>query len=262
MSPPFRWLKRGRLFVGAADALIGLPGVGHAFTTRLGGVSPRPFATLNLQLKSGEDAPSRVSMNRALLAEALGYDAGRLVTAEQVHGDTVTVVDVPGVVAPACDALITTARNVPILIQVADCLPVVMADPAGKGVAVVHCGWRGIAAGIAVKAARQLADLTGCRVEDLAVGVGPGIGPCCFAVHEDVTVPLTAAVPEGPEPTERNGRTFVDLAGTLAAQLTAAGIVRASVARYCNACHPEMFFSYRREAGKTGRQGVVAWLTD
>lgn len=262
MTPVIRWVKRGRLFVGAAEALIDLPGVGHAFTTRLGGVSPRPFATLNLQLKAGEDAPGRVAMNRQLLAEAVGYEADRLVTADQVHGDTVTVVDVPGVVAPACDALITTTKNIPILIQVADCLPVVMADPAGKGVAVVHCGWRGVASGLAVKAARQLADLTGCRIEDLAVGVGPGIGPCCFAVHEDVTQPLLAAVPTAPAPVERNGRLFVDLAGTLAAQLTAAGITRQSVAHSCNACHPEMFFSYRRDAGKTGRQGVVAWLTD
>jgi YfiH family protein len=262
MSPACRWVKRGRLFVGAAEALIGLPGVGHAFTTRLGGVSPRPYATLNLQLKPGEDTSNRVAMNRQLLAAALGYEADRLVTADQVHGDTVTVVDVPGVVAPACDALITTQKNLPILIQVADCLPVVMADPAGRGVAVVHCGWRGVAAGIAVKAAQQLAELTQSRVEDLAVGVGPGIGPCCFAVHEDVTAPLAKAVPTGPAPVERNGRLFVDLAGTLSAQLTAAGLTRQSVAHYCNACHGEMFFSYRRDAGKTGRQGVVAWLTD
>lgn len=258
-APAIRWLKRGRLFVGASSGLIDIPGLGHAYTTRLGGVSPRPYATLNLQLKDGEDRANRVAMNRQLLAEALDIRADRFVTADQVHGDTVTVVDAPGH-APACDALITTTRGLPLLIQVADCLPVVIADPAGRALAAVHCGWRGIASGIAVKAARQLAGLAECPVSDLVVGIGPGIGPCCFTVHEDVTVPLAAAVPTGPAPIERDGRLFINLAGTLTAQLLAAGISTVSTGNVCNACKPEMFYSYRRESGKTGRQGVVAWL--
>ena len=259
MSAAIRWLKRGRLFVGASASLIDVPGLGHAYTTRLGGVSPRPYSTLNLQLKDGEDRGNRVAMNRQLLADVLDVNVTRFVTADQVHGDTVTVVDTPGHV-PACDALITTTRQLPLLILVADCLPVVIADPTGKAVAAVHCGWRGVAAGIAVKAARQVAEIAGCPVQDLKVGIGPGIGPCCFAVHEDVTAPLAAAVPTGPSPIERGGRLFVDLAGTLVAQLQAEGIAVDAAGQTCNACHPEMFYSFRRDSGKTGRQGVLVWL--
>lgn len=260
MSPSVHWQPLGQTLIGQAETLHGLPRVRHAFTSRQGGVSLGPYASLNLAIRPDDDRPDHVRANRALLATALGLDADRLVTADQVHGANVQVVDRPGMHVPATDALVTTIPNVPLLILVADCLPVVIADERGRAVAAVHAGWRGVAGGIAVKAAETVANLADCPLDELHVGIGPSIGPCCFGVHEDVTGPLTAAVPEGPVPVWRDGQPFVDLGATLEAQLQSAGLNRIGRDPTCTRCHPDQFYSYRRERGTTGRQGVLAWL--
>jgi hypothetical protein len=232
-----------------------------AFSTRLGGVSPAPFASLNLSL-STEDDPERVRCNRRRLAAALGIDAAALVVPGQVHGTTVAQVgpaergrgarDRADLIRDT-DGLLTTEPRLPLVVSVADCVPVVLvAGRPARAIAAVHAGWRGMVVGIVGEAARALGAYGAVR----AAVVGPSIGPCCFAVSSDVGEAFEERWPG----TWRDGR--VDLWETARRQLVAAGVAAENVVTsgLCT-CHDERFFSHRREHGVTGRQAAIAWIT-
>jgi hypothetical protein len=246
---------------GVAWYETGGPGWMGAFTTRLGGGSAAPFAALNLSLSTADD-PAQVLANRRALAAALGIEAGALVVPGQVHGTTVATVgpaergrgalDRDDVV-PDTDGLLTTTPGLPLLVSVADCVPVVLAAgrPA-RAVAAVHAGWRGMLAGIVGETARALGAYGAAR----AAVIGPSIGPCCFAVSADVGEAFERRWPG----THRDGR--VDLWEAARRQLDEAGVRAASVVT-SGLCtyHDERFFSHRREHGVTGRQAAVVWIT-
>ena len=230
-----------------------------AFSTRLGGVSPAPFDTLNLGIATADD-PDRVWRNRMAFAAAAGIAADDLVVPGQVHGTVVAEVGRrergrgarrrTDVVA-GTDGLLTRAAAVPLLMTFADCVPVllVVGRPA-RALALVHAGWRGMAAGIVEQAARAVG------AQAAAAVIGPSIGPCCFAVSPDVGERFEAAFPG----TWRAGR--VDLWEAARRQLAAGGFAAADIVSsgLCT-CHDHEFFSHRREHGATGRQAAVAWLT-
>ncbi|HEX2032459.1 MAG TPA: polyphenol oxidase family protein [Actinomycetota bacterium] len=231
-------------------------GVLAAFTERRGGVSSGPYRTLNLGFRTG-DRPERVVENRRRAARALGVPPFAL--ARQVHGRGVVRIgprragagfDAPaGILGPA-DALVTARPGTPVAVLVADCVPVVLAD--GGTVAVVHAGWRGIAAGILQRAAALLPD-------GGAAAIGPAIGPCHYEVGEDVAAAVDAATGNRARVERRAGRAFLDLPRTAEAVLRDAGIAEVERADDCTACHPDRFFSYRRD-GRSGRQAGVAML--
>ena len=221
-----------------------------AFTTRVGGVSEGPYASLNLGRKSG-DVPERTDENRRIVCDAIGADLEKLALNYQVHSTRVLRA-VPGLRGEHADGLWTDEPGLPILALSADCLPVaiVRTDSARPAVAVLHVGWRGLLAGILVAGVEALGG------GDLAAAIGPGIGPCCYEVGEEVAVPFR----------ERFGDDVVrerrlDLWTSAERALRAAGVERVDRFDRCTACEAETFFSHRRDAGRTGRQGVIAYVT-
>lgn len=232
-------------------------GARAVFSTRLGGVSEPPFDSLNLGLLT-DDSEAAVAENRRRLAFALGFNPEQVVFSRQVHGtrlidhsgelrgsfQTEYVQKEPRNVLEA-DGHVISGPGAAALVFVADCLPVALFGPGG--VAMVHAGWRGLAGGILGAAAGA--------VEAMAAAIGPGIGPCCYEVGEEV---LSAFADLGDG--IARGR-MLDLPEVARRQLAKAGVEQVESAGLCTSCEEELFFSHRRDDGQTGRQAGVAWLS-
>jgi YfiH family protein len=245
VSAPFAWRTSGQLSWIEADV-----GTARAvFSTRAGGISDGPFDSLNLGILTADD-PERVRRNREVLVAAIGRDPDSLAMGQQVHGADVQVQNRPRSRGrlEQVDAQVTTSREVTPLVLVADCVPLVVA--AEGAVASVHCGWRGVAAGIVPRAVEKVAGLGRGPV---AAVVGPGIGPCCYEVGDEATERLGA---RGHESRSR----MLDLPGIVAAELRRAGVPDVALTGICVSCTEELFFSHRRDRGVTGRQAALAWL--
>jgi len=221
------------------------------FTTRLGGVSEGPYESLNLGRKSGDEV-ERVDENRRIACEAIGADVARLALNFQVHSDRVRRAE-PATRGEHADGLWTDEPGLAILAMSADCLPIALARTAGSrpAIAVLHAGWKGLLAGIVASGVEALGG-----GENLAAAVGPGIGPCCYEVGEEVAAPYR----------ERFGADVMcdgrlDLWTSAERALRAAGVEHVDRVDRCTACEPETFFSHRRDHGVTGRQGVIAYVT-
>jgi YfiH family protein len=230
------------------------PGVTAAFTTRAGGVSDAPYASLDLALHVGDDE-SAVQANRKATAYALGIDADRVSWCDQAHGDTVATVTEPGRTYDATDGLVTAGRDLPLAVLAADCVPVLLADPRHGIVAAVHAGRRGLVQGVVEVAVGTMLDL-GARREDVVGAVGPAIGPCCYEVGRDVAEPFRARFGDD---IVRDGK--LDLWRAAEIALTEAGVATVERTDLCTSCHPELFFSHRRDGAHTGRQGLIAYVT-
>jgi YfiH family protein len=234
------WRQRNGLRWLEAD----LGGARVAFATRLGGVSEAPFDSLNLGLLTA-DVPEAVATNRSRLAAALDFAPGRIAFARQVHGaELETHAGAPSGAVPEADGHVLTESGTAALVFVADCLPVALRGPGG--VAILHCGWRGLAAGIVARGA------TAVGATDAAIG--PGIGPCCYEVGDEV-LEAFSGLGDG----IASGR-MLDLPEVARRLLTEAGVERIQSSGLCTSCEPELFFSHRRDAGRTGRQAGIAWL--
>jgi YfiH family protein len=225
-----------------------------AFSSRLGGVSEGPYESLNLGLLTA-DEPERVRENRRLLCERVGADADTATMAMQMHGARVTRGDRRGVAGPGapfepCDGLWTDEPGEALMLIAADCLPVALCRRNGSpALAVLHVGWRGLLAGIAEAGARVLGD------ESLAAAIGPGIGPCCYEVGEEVAQPFRERFGDGVV-RARN----LDLPEAAERALREARVESVERTDLCTACRPELFFSHRRDGGVTGRQGVIGYV--
>jgi YfiH family protein len=221
-----------------------------AFTTRVGGVSEGPYASLNLGRKSGDDV-ERADENRRIACEAIGAEVEKLALNYQVHSTRVlrAAATMRGEHA---DGLWTDEPGLPILAMSADCLPIALAraDSSAPAVAVLHAGWRGLLAGIVAAGTEALGG------GSLAAAIGPAIGPCCYEVGEEVAAPFRERF--GAD-VVREGR--LDLWTSAERALRAAGVEHIDRFDRCTACEPETFFSHRRDAGRTGRQGVIAYVT-
>lgn len=218
-----------------------------AFSTRQGGVSEGSFASLNLGLLT-EDAPANVEENRRRLCEAVGADPERLAMNRQVHATTVNRAQAGERGRPG-DGLWTDEAGVPMLKVTADCLPIALARTNGDpGLALLHAGRLGLLEGIVEAGVAAL----GGR---LAAVVGPGIGPCCYEVGDEIVGAYRARF--GPD--AARGRNL-DLWMVSERVLRDAGVESIERLDLCTACDPEQFFSHRRDAGATGRQGVIGYV--
>jgi polyphenol oxidase len=228
---------------------VDLGGARAVFTTRRGGFSTGPYASLNLG-RFTEDDPGAVERNRASLAAELGV---RFAYGRQVHGTRVMRVSSPPderAVPEEADGQACACPGVGVMVLTADCLPIGL---AGDGaVAMLHAGWRGLAAGIIAEGVAALRELGACR--RLTAAIGPGAGPCCYEVGEDVHAAFA-----GRASAVRRGRNL-DLKSIAAGDLARAGVSEIHDAGLCTMCSP-LFFSHRRDRGTTGRQAGVAWLT-
>jgi YfiH family protein len=230
---------------------IDLPGARALFTTRRGGVSSGPYASLNLGRLTG-DSPEAVDRNRATVEAMVGV---RLAMIRQVHGADVRRLHATPQQAngfPEFDGQATALSAVAPMVLVADCLPIAV---AGVGaVAMLHAGWRGLAAGIVAEGVRAVRELGAAG--PLVAAVGPGAGACCYEVGEDVLAAFAGHpghVPEGQK---------LDLKRIARAELELAGVETVHDVRWCTICGDEsLLFSHRRDHGTTGRQAGLAWLT-
>ena len=229
-----------------------------AFSTRVGGVSEGPYESLNLGILTADD-PARAVENRRRLADRVGIDPERARMAWQQHGPVVKKASPEGILAPgtrheACDGWWSDEQGQGMMLLTADCLPVAIArangQAAGPALAVLHVGWRGLLAGIVENGVQALSD------GPLAAAVGPGIGPCCYEVGAEVVEPFTARF--GPRVVAKGK---LDLWRATELALNEAGVDEVERADLCTFCHPELFFSHRRDRGVTGRQGVIAAVT-
>jgi hypothetical protein len=226
-----------------------------AFSTRAGGVSSGAYESLNLGALTQDD-PQNVVENRRRLCAEVGADPERATMAYQRHSAEVTRAEARGIVAPGtrfdpCDALWSDEPGQAMLVLTADCLPVavVRANVGLPAVAVAHVGWRGLLDGIVAATAGALGG------GKLAAAVGPGIGPCCYEVKEDVAEPFQARFGKD---VVRDGR--LDLWSATEQALRTAGCDSVERLDLCTFCHPELFFSHRRERGVTGRQGAIGYV--
>jgi YfiH family protein len=265
--------------LAACDNLV------HAVSTRLGGVSRGHLATLNLSYSVGDD-PAAVVENRQRLSAALGLALDDWVAAHQVHGarvalvgaaergrgarpDTSQTVQCIGArqhtsALPETDALITAQPGLLLNLRLADCAPIFLFDPAHHAVGLAHAGWRGTVANVAAATVQAMAAAFGSRPGDLRAGIGPAIGPCCYAIGADVARQVQAALPWAAEVlAERPDNSLhLDLWEANRRALLAAGLrpEHIEVAALCPACHTAEFYSHRAERWRTGRFGAVIGL--
>lgn len=244
-----KWCSAGELEWLEAS----LPGAKVSFSTRLGGVSEGPFESLNLGILT-DDEPDRVIENRMRLASALEFDPRRVAMWRQVHGSRIAfhegdqdegIFNRPVPDPPEADGHVTRAVGLPMLVLVADCLPVAVSGP--DGLAMLHCGWRGLAGSLVEDAVRA--------VGGTHAVIGPGIGPCCFEVGPEVLATFDS-LGDG----LAAGR-MCDLPEVARRVLRRAGVELIESSEICTSCDSRRFFSHRRDSGLTGRQAAVAWLT-
>lgn len=225
-------------------------------TTRLGGSSPRPFASLNLGSRSGDDTAS-VERNRSRLCAAAELPS-EPAWLRQVHGTHVVRAD--GDVEAEADGQWTSTPGQVLAILTADCLPVVMTDSAARRVAVAHAGWRGLASGVIENTVRVLRQ----PEMDLHAWLGPCIGPEVYEVGLDVYEKFVQADPGSErhfQQGRRNNRWLADLPGLARRRLEKSGVRSVAGGEWCTYSDPERFYSYRRD-GMTGRMATLAWITD
>jgi YfiH family protein len=227
-----------------------LPGARALFSTRQGGVSEGPYASLNIGRMTDDD-PRAVDENRERLAAATGCPRAHVLYGRQVHGtDVRRGGDPPSERRPVAaeDGQATALPGHPALVFVADCLPLLLA--AEGAVAAVHAGWRGLAGGVVGEGVQALRDVGG-RGPVHAL-IGPGARGCCYEVGEEVHAAFAG---DGARVGDRN----LDLALVARRRLEAAGVTEVHDLGLCTMCHPELFFSHRRDGGVTGRQAGVVW---
>jgi YfiH family protein len=229
-----------------------LPGARVAFSTRLGGVSEGSFESLNLGVLT-DDRVESVVENRRRLTDALGLDPEMVVIGRQVHGAELAVHHgpqnpspwaAPGPEPPHVDGHVVDQPGIAAAVFVADCLPIAVAGEGG--LAMLHGGWRGLAGGIVGAGVEQVAGS--------AAVIGPGIGPCCYEVGDEV---LAAFTPLGEGIAD--GR-MLDLEAVARVLLERAGVTEIEDAGICTSCNQDLFFSHRGGGPETGRQAGIAWI--
>lgn len=234
-------------------------GVGALMSTRAGGVSAAPWKSLNLGVAVGDD-PAAIRENRRRFGAALG---ARPVYLRQVHGTR--VVRLPGELPPddtiEADACVTALPGVACTIQVADCLPLLLAAPGGRAVGAAHAGWRGLAGGVIEACVGALCETASCAPQGLWAWLGPCIGPSRFEVGSDVRTAFAGEEDLFADAPARQGQPkwHADLAGLARRRLRRLGVdAIGGVDGACTASDASRFFSFRRD-GVCGRHAAVIW---
>lgn len=243
----------------------------HGVSTRLHGYSQQPYHTLNIGLHTGDDK-DHVLQNRKLFADAVGIDQSAIVTAQQVHEDTIAIVECRGYengeqeycrAFSSTDALITAEAKIPLMLFFADCVPVLFYDSVQRVVAVSHAGWKGTVSRIAAKTLVKMRSKFNVNPSDVRIGIGPSIGQCCYEVDENVISKLRQEFSNWSDfVLARGDRWMLDLWEMNRSQLLDVGAAAENIviSGICTSCNSQLFYSYRAEHGKTGRLGAVIQL--
>ncbi|MFC1545975.1 peptidoglycan editing factor PgeF [Pseudomonadota bacterium] len=242
--------------------LLGSIGITAIFSERTGGISPPPFNSLNLGYNIG-DSRENIKANLTRLTEAAGFSE-RPHQTEQVHGVDHFICSGSGSLhSDQADILISNEATSSIAVRTADCLPILMADPVNRIIAAVHAGWRGTAAGVAIKAVEQMLKM-GAEQKHLHASMGPAIGPCCFKVDSDTAEALKISVHGAGLATVYSPEPHPNLVAINRLQLQEMGLTEDHIEALdiCSCCHPDRFYSYRRDHGTTGRHLAVVALPE
>ncbi len=241
----------------------------HMFTTRIGGVSRGVFASWNLGINRGDDEAA-VRENYRLAGEIMGCGENDFVVTRQVHGRLVHLArdtdryTVGGDKRIECDGLVTDIKGLPIMIYIADCVPVLMHDPEAGVIAAVHCGWKSSVQDILGAAAEKMRSL-GAKPENIRAAIGASIGKCCFECGGDVPEAVEKYLggdTEGLFEKKENGKVHVDLRGANARRLVQLGVPpeNVDVSGECTMCLPEKYWSHRKTDGVRGSMAAAIML--
>lgn len=243
-------------------------------TTKIGGVSSNTFSFLNCGLHV-DDELQNVVRNREIAASAAGFPLDGWTYAEQVHGSEVARIDrnrkgrgnrsLTEVIETA-DAMISNEPGIFLALVYADCVPLYFFDPAHRAAGIAHAGWKGTAAGIAAKTVKAMAQQFGTRPEHLQAAIGPSIGACCYEVDRRVLEGMNNALPgmdlEEKHIAEKKSakKWMLNLKEMNRQIMIKAGILSSHIelSNRCTSCNADLFFSHRRDQGKTGR--MQAWI--
>lgn len=239
--------------------------VPHAFSTRLGGLSPKPFDSMNLGNPNGceiRDLTDRIRENYKLLLRSAGLEGRELLHLHQVHGPRVVRVERgrPHDNNQKADVLVGDDPTRVLSVRVADCAPILLATDDGRLVAAVHAGWRGVVAGAALSALEEMNRWRDVPAARVVAAIGPSIGLDAFEVGPEVLDEFTTAFgPDAPVRRRNDGKGHVDLREALRRQLLTAGIPGSQIdtTDRCTHTNADEFFSHRRDIGITGRMAAI-----
>lgn len=244
--------------------------VDHAFSTRLGGCSSGEFTSLNTALHTADSAEN-VLENRWRFFDKFGYDFRFLVAAHQVHGTEISLVEqhhrgegaLPGSVRKECDALVTTVVGLPLTAYAADCMLIYFYSQQPPLVAIAHAGWRGALGGMGAKVVRYLEEYFSVNPGHLLVALSPAICRDCYIIDDSTANEFQTAGWSGADYLEKTTAVgyHLDLSAVNASQLLSSGVKTEHLAQniWCTSCRKDLFYSYRRDLGATGRMiGFIA----
>jgi hypothetical protein len=250
--------ESGRI-VYYTSGLFDNAGIVHGFFTRLGGVSPAPFDSLNMK-PDPADSTENITQNRKLATAALKQDPGRLVFASLDHNNRAEIVGEPeaGRDIDNTDGLITDSKNLPLMISVADCVPVILSRPDNM-VAIVHASWRSLAAGIIPATIEKIHGL-GIEPSELLAAIGPAVAVGNYEIKQDVIAIIKQKLKFHEQVLiNKDSKTFFDLRKASELQLRQLGVVQIDHVAIDTFSRSDEFYSYRKE-GVTGRFGMIAAL--
>jgi YfiH family protein len=239
-------------------------GLTHAVFTRRGGVSPDPWATLNLGSTVGDDL-QRVRENRLLALAALERDPASVYDVWQVHGIQVAIAEAPrSLESPylQADAILTDKPGLTLMMRFADCVPIMLHDPVRKVAGIAHAGWMGTVRGTVYFAVKAMQKHFGSSPADIHAAIGPSIGPDHYEVGPNVVIQIQQAFQsDAPSLLPVSvGHIKFDLWAANRLLLEKAGVRHVEVSGLCTACHTEDWYSHRAEKGRTGRFGAIIAL--
>jgi YfiH family protein len=250
---PLRWYQ--------FDLFMDQPGLAQGIFTRSGGVSPEPWASLNMAT-SGGDTRERVTENRQRILDGLGMPECGIFDVWQVHGTEVIPSRIPrlmGTLHQKADAILTDQPGLVLLMLFADCVPIFLYDPRHQAIGIVHAGWQGTVDHVAARAVGKMVSTYGSKPEELMVGIGPSICLDHYEVGLNVIARVDAAFGSevGLLVHRKNGHAHLDLWKANQLVLTGAGVLpeHIEVAGLCTVEHPQDWYSHRGEKGQTGRFG-------
>ncbi len=266
----FTWKEKDNLKYLEVDEM-GVNGIKAVFTSRLGGISGGNYASLNLGLHT-KDKTSNVLANRRKIATALQLNLEDFVAAEQVHGNNIYIVteedrgkgalELANSIA-SVDSLITASRGIPLISFYADCVPLLISDPVKKVVALAHAGWKGTVLEIGAKTVIKMRQIFGTNPRDCIVAIGPSISKSNYEV-DDAVVKHFQKFTFYNEIIEDRGKGHynLDLKKANLLSLKRIGLLEKNiiVSKLCTYDCNQLFYSYRREAGKTGRMASIIMI--
>jgi hypothetical protein len=236
----------------------------HAVFTRIGGVSPEPWNSLNVGGTVGDER-ARVLQNRLRSFQAVGRDPHSIFDVWQVHSADVVIANAPRSFSPPefkADGIITDNPEVTLFMRFADCTPILLYDPVKRAVGIAHAGWMGTVKHVASATVEAMRVTFGTHPSDIIAGIGPSIGADHYPIGADVAARVREAFHQDSHKllNQRDGFVFFDLWEANKISLARTGVQQIEISGLCTACHPEDWYSHRAQGGKTGRFGAIIGL--